>query len=360
MQKRALLRALSAGLACAVVFGAAATASLAEPTTDPLGGKTPQQVLNEIDVKIPDLELDVGHKAPKLEVTSFLAGEAFSSWEPGKAYVVDFWATWCGPCIHSMPHLSEVQERFADRGLRVVAVNIWERKTGDERMELLREFSQTHAANMRYTVAVDGDKRMEETWMKAAGRRGIPSAFVVDRDGYIAWIGHPASPDMEATVERVLTTGMTDANRAELREKSRLERLSQAWVSELVKVAREGDEAKTVAVGEALLRTHLKDSSEALNQFAWMVVANDATGEGMVGLARRMATRACELTEWKNSDILDTLAFCCLRSDDQREAVRVMRLAVEHAKSDEEREFYADRLREMEEEIGETSQPGAR
>ena len=355
-RSRAMMRVLGAGLAGVVMFGAGASLAMG----DPLGGKTPQQVLEGITVTVPDLALDVGDKAPKLEVTSFLRGEAFGSWEPGKAYVVDFWATWCGPCIRSMPHLSELQDRFGDRGLRVVAVNIWERKSGDELAEHLREFAQTHDANMRYTVAIDGDKRMEETWMRAAARRGIPSAFVIDRDGFISWIGHPASPDMEKTIERVLTSGMTDAERTAMREKSRRERTSQAWVGEFNKIAREGDIERTNQVGEALLRTHLKDDSQALNQIAWMIVANDSSSDDGVALGRRMATRACELTEWKNADILDTLAYACMRQSDYREAVRVQRLAVENAKSDEEKDFYRDRLGEMEEKLAEQRLPGAR
>ena len=45
--------------------------------------------------------------------------------------------------------------------------------------------------DMGYPVAIDGQKKMEETWMAAGGRQGIPSAFIVDGTGMIAWVGHP-------------------------------------------------------------------------------------------------------------------------------------------------------------------------
>ena len=91
-----------------------------------------------------------------------------------------------------------------------------------------------------------------------------------------------------------------------------------------------------------------------------MIVANDSSSEDGVALGRRMATRACELSEWKNADILDTLAYACMRQSDYREAVRVQRLAVENAKSDEEKDFYRNRLGEMEEKLAEQRLPGAR
>ena len=54
--------------------------------------------------------LGLGDPAPKLEVKSFVKGEPVSEFEPGKNYVVEFWATWCPPCRTSIPHLTELQK----------------------------------------------------------------------------------------------------------------------------------------------------------------------------------------------------------------------------------------------------------
>jgi thiol-disulfide isomerase/thioredoxin len=64
--------------------------------------------------------LKVGDKAPQLTVSKWMQGKAVSAFTPGKTYVVEFWATWCGPCIIMMPHLGELQAEFKDKGLTVI------------------------------------------------------------------------------------------------------------------------------------------------------------------------------------------------------------------------------------------------
>src|SRR4051794_37880273 len=67
-------------------------------------------------------KLRVGDPAPLLKVSKWLQGKEVKRYEPGKVYVVEFWATWCGPCIGAMPHLSNLQTEFKDRGLTVIGV----------------------------------------------------------------------------------------------------------------------------------------------------------------------------------------------------------------------------------------------
>ena len=67
---------------------------------------------------IPTASLKVGDPAPALKVTNWLQGDAVETFELGKVYVVEFWATWCGAPIRYMPHLAELQARYKDRGDR--------------------------------------------------------------------------------------------------------------------------------------------------------------------------------------------------------------------------------------------------
>src|SRR5262245_54681841 len=72
--------------------------------------------------------LSVGDPAPKLEVKEFVKGDAVKSFDKGKVYVVEFWATWCGPCRTSIPHLTELQKKHKD--VTFIGVSVFERDFG--------------------------------------------------------------------------------------------------------------------------------------------------------------------------------------------------------------------------------------
>jgi thiol-disulfide isomerase/thioredoxin len=68
--------------------------------------------------------LKVGDPAPALKVTRWLQGDAVPKFEPGKAYIVHFWAPWCASCVSFMPSLAEHQARYNDKGLTVIGVSV--------------------------------------------------------------------------------------------------------------------------------------------------------------------------------------------------------------------------------------------
>jgi thiol-disulfide isomerase/thioredoxin len=131
--------------------------------------------------------------------------------EPGKVYVLDFWATWCGPCIDSFPRLTRLQKKYADKGVTVIGVSIWEEDQG-----AVEPFVKARSDAMGYSVALDdvpanavekgqrerADGKVATAWMRAAGQNLIPTVFIVGRDGKIAWIGGPN--EMDEPLERVV------------------------------------------------------------------------------------------------------------------------------------------------------------
>lgn len=142
--------------------------------------------------------LNIGDQAPPLKYSKWIKGEPISSFAGSRLYVLEFWATWCGPCKAAMPHLTQLQQQYKDK-VTFIGVGIWEKvpegKPYESSLPSVEKFVKGNDANMGYAVIADNNKQfMGNKWMKAAGENGIPSTFVV-KDNKIIWIGHPNSLD---------------------------------------------------------------------------------------------------------------------------------------------------------------------
>lgn len=150
--------------------------------------------------------LSVGDPAPKIDVDEWIKGDAVKAFEPGKVYVVEFWATWCGPCVRAIPHLTELQKKHTSvTFIGVAASERVAKGEPDKRLEKLKAFVENQGDKMGYRVAYDGDRGMTTPWLVAAGRSTIPTAFIVDHNSKVAWVGHPNKLDAE--LEKVLDAG---------------------------------------------------------------------------------------------------------------------------------------------------------
>lgn len=151
--------------------------------------------------------LKVGDPAPKLQPASWVQGDPVKEFEGDKVYIVEFWATWCGPCIAAIPHLNEFHKKFEDKGLVVIGQNVWERD-----VKAVPGFVKKMGAKMTYRVALDDTSAKEGVmatdWLTAAGQNGIPCGFVVDKKGKIAYIGHPMGLK-ESLLEELLAVPST-------------------------------------------------------------------------------------------------------------------------------------------------------
>ena len=141
-------------------------------------------------------KLEVGSEAPGLDIAEWVKGDAVAI-ETGNVYVVEFWATWCGPCRKSIPHLTKLQDEYGDAGLTIIGVS-------DEEPDVVKPFVERQGANMNYTVAVDRRDGTKRAWFQAAGLRGIPAAFIVDRERKVVFIGHPLSEEFDSAIKQVL------------------------------------------------------------------------------------------------------------------------------------------------------------
>jgi thiol-disulfide isomerase/thioredoxin len=148
------------------------------------------------DAKKPDDEkkpsLKVGDAPPSLKATKWLQGNPVETFEPGKVYVVEIWATWCGPCVAIMPHVAALQREFRDRGVTVVGFTA---KDPGNTAEKVDEFVGKRGKKLGYTFAFADNRDTYDAYMKASGQGGIPCSFVIGKDGKLAYIGHPAFLD---------------------------------------------------------------------------------------------------------------------------------------------------------------------
>ncbi|MCX6543051.1 MAG: TlpA disulfide reductase family protein [Acidobacteria bacterium] len=170
MNMRWLLAAVAAaGLAAAVIWGG---------TTAPAGGGATTGRAASTGSKALSTEVcDAGAKPANLNFTLKDANGAdvrLASFK-GKVIVLDFWATWCGPCKLEIPGFVELYEKYKDRGLAMVGVQVQDQPEG------LKPFMQEF--KMTYPVLVGmGHDDLEEAF---APMWGLPTTFVISRDGLI-------------------------------------------------------------------------------------------------------------------------------------------------------------------------------
>ncbi|MGF1530780.1 MAG: TlpA disulfide reductase family protein [Puniceicoccaceae bacterium] len=106
----------------------------------------------------------------------------------GKAVLLEFWATWCPPCLESIPHLNQIHADFADMGLVIASLT-------EEDPTTIRTFMRKQVID--YPVGSDISNEMARVF----GVQAIPTAFLTNRSGRIIWAGHPLSLKKDHLVE---------------------------------------------------------------------------------------------------------------------------------------------------------------
>ncbi|MNJ87466.1 Thioredoxin [compost metagenome] len=139
-------------------------------------------------------KLVIGDQAPPLKYTKWIKGNPEKELSENKLYVVEFWATWCGPCKAAMPGLTKLAKEYKGKAT-FIGANVYERpKDGETYASVLpavTKFVEGNSANMGYEVIMDSDDEyLGNNWLRAAGINGIPSTFVI-KNKQIIWIGHP-------------------------------------------------------------------------------------------------------------------------------------------------------------------------
>jgi thiol-disulfide isomerase/thioredoxin len=314
--------------------------------------------------------LTMGSKAPALKVAGWVKGTPVTTLANGKTYqVVEFWATWCGPCRTSIPHLTEMAKKYKGK-VNFTGVAVWENDPAYKTK--VAAFVKEMGPKMAYNVAYDTDAKlgfMAKNWMQAAGQDGIPTAFIVDPKGTILWIGHPMS--MEEPLKQIVAgkydvaaarrKALDEAAAAE-KQKAAMEKVNAA-MAEVGKLAQagkfveaadlidpiaadnaelgpqlkmvkfqlllKGDEPRAYAYATELSTTIAKGNPALLNQLAWTIV-DDATGLKTpdYDVALKIAELAVAASGGKDASILDTLGYAQFKAGKIDDAIATQTKAV--------------------------------
>jgi thiol-disulfide isomerase/thioredoxin len=125
--------------------------------------------------------------SPTLHFKEFGSGKPIDlSIYRGRIVVVDFWATWCGPCMAETGHIARLNRQYASRGIQVIGVSL-----DHDPDSLSRVIDQV---GMNWPMDFEGAGWGGEA-EKAWGISSIPQTFIISREGKVLWRGHPANID---------------------------------------------------------------------------------------------------------------------------------------------------------------------
>ncbi len=327
--------------------------------------------------------LNIGDKAPALGAdATWIQGESVTDFVPGQIYVLDFWATWCGPCVKAIPHMDELADKHRSDGVTVIGVAIWPR----DRMTPTAEFVQQRGDAMSYTIAADVDGKCAKKFMEAVGAEGIPTVMIVDRAGRLAWIGHPMEGMDEALGQIIAGTYDLAGAAARHASKGQSQALAAPLIAEL-KAAKQASDwprfigaadklvaldsdtygnltiekfrimldemdtpAKAFAYAGEMINGPWSKHAMALNAFAWTVVES-GTPDLDWNMALGAAQKASSLTGDKEPNILDTLAAVHFKRGEVANAIEAQKNALSLLPAGDAAEF-RQRLAEYEKAAG--------
>ncbi|MDX9911077.1 MAG: redoxin family protein [Phycisphaerales bacterium] len=306
--------------------------------------------------------LKVGDHAPELKIANWVKGDPVTEFEAGHTYVVEFWATWCPPCRESIPHLTELQAEYREAKKPVTFVGV----SSEKDLKVVSSFVDKMGEKMDYVVAFDDTRKTSKLWMDAAEMQGIPCAFIVTPKQEIAYIGYPTMEQQrfEETLAEVAdgTFDMASA-KAEAARLAEAAAKADAIKKEFTDAMEAGDIPTALAAADRLIeqdpknfsrlavvkfnllaeqddyagastyirevtKKHYWDDAMVLNAVSWTIVDQFPEDKRDLKLATEFGERAAELTNWKDSMVLDTVAHCYFQSGKVEKAIEIEKKAI--------------------------------
>jgi len=256
-----------------------------------------------------------------------------------------------------VPHLAAIQKKYKDQ-VTVLALS-------DEDLDTVTAFmakdsiipGKSWAEAMSYIVATDPDESVKTEVFKAAGGRGIPSSFIIGKDGKIEWIGHPMSMDkplaavIDGSWDRAAARKKHDADQLMQKQMNRIRSaLSAAAAMEILDdgilrfpensslkmqkfnllLTRFHQYKAAYILGNQLVDINFEDS-RVLNSIAWTIADTEGLEVRDLELAMKAAVQANQLTGSEDAAVLDTLARVYYETGDLKGALKWQKRASKHA-----------------------------
>jgi thiol-disulfide isomerase/thioredoxin len=183
-------------------------AALAYTRADIKNDRDKQYMLRALERKQKQLKLQ-GEPAPEIAIVKWIEQAPLKISDlRGRVVLLDFWATWCGPCHAAFPHLREWNEKYKDRGLVVLGITKYyghgdgQQMTSAEEFNFLERFKKEY--NLTYGVAVTDNDNTHRSY----GVNAIPTAVLIDRKGVIRFlatgVGGGSEAEIAAAIEKLI------------------------------------------------------------------------------------------------------------------------------------------------------------
>jgi thiol-disulfide isomerase/thioredoxin len=278
----------------------------------------------------------LGDPAASLAIKEWVKGSPADVKDGRNYYVVEFWATWCGPCRTTIPHLSELQKKHKDKGVVFIGVS-------DEPSSKVRPFVEKMGDQMNYRVACDDDRQTYEAYMAAYGQGGIPCAFVVGKDGRVLWVGHPMA-GLDQVLEEMVA-GRFDLKSALQKEAARAE------LEDYQKLSAQND-PKARELGRKLLAEAGTDPKRLVN-LAFSIAANSRNPHRDFALAEEALGKAEKLSPPRDPRLLGVRGVVLFESGRRAEGLALAKQALELSTDDRDQATHRNYIRVMEMRMGE-------
>lgn len=322
-------------------------------------------------------ELVIGDPAPMIAISRWINGEPITSYVPDKVFVVEFWATWCGPCLKSMPHIASLQAEYGDK-VTFIGVTAEDDETVTKFMgNLAGQGDKTWSDVLTYRIALDDNRKTNDLFMEASGQAGIPCAFIVGKTGSIEWIGHPMEIDgpLKQIVDGSWDSALAKKSAAESKA---LEKVLRTVGPKLDESMAAGDVPGAIVMiddllkqfpgNSTLLKTRFKIAMQVplfneanksakmmvdaaagkdvrmMDDVAWMLAT--ATEEPGLDLELALSTiqEAAKLTNEQDVSVLETIARVHSRCGNSAEAIAFQTKAVDAATDPDQKQQLTARL----------------